>query len=192
MLIKLLFGILIAFVLLVVGYVAFFNAFADGFAGHNSDLRDPSCGIHEKGRIFFNREKGLDLQRMIDSFKVLHPKYVIAKESSSFTDLGNVDKCSCCCIDEGEDILFTQSPVEIYRINIQRYRYHAGFEGQYNGDIGYIDIVSTLNNGKWRCAVTSKLDSLEKRRVIKRFNTEVLLRLPIVRDTSSHNDELKL
>lgn len=180
-------------VLLMLGYLLFIWEFGHNFVRSNEDNRDPNCRAHEDNRISFHiKEKGYDLNRMLDSFQILHDQYKVSDYLAAEGNHGNIDHCDCCCIEYGKEIYFPGSPKEIYRIKIERYRYHAGFEGQYNDDIGYIDIISTFKNGNWHCSLTSKLDSSEKRRVRSRFNLEILSQLPLVKDTSSHNYELKL
>jgi hypothetical protein len=179
--------------LFILGYGLFIWEFGHGFVRSNEDNRNPDCRTHEASRISFHiKDKGYDLNRMLDSFQILHDQYKVSDYSAIESNHGNIDQCACCCIEYGKEIYLPGSPKEIYRINIERFRYHAGFEGQYYDDIGYIDIISTFKNGSWHCSLTSKLDSSEKRRVRTRFNLEILSKLPLVKDTSSHEDELKL
>lgn len=193
MITKTFYTFLIVAVLFILGYWLFIWEFGHNFVRSNEDNRNPNCRIHEDNRISFHvKEKGYDLNRMLDSFQTLHDQYKVSDSLATEGNHGNIGQCECCCIEYGKEIYFPGSPKEIYRINVERYRYHAGFEGQYNDDIGYIDIISTFKDGSWHCSLTSKLDSSEKRRVRVRFNLEILSQLPLVKDTSSHSDELKL
>jgi hypothetical protein len=180
-------------VLFILGYFLFIWEFGHNFVRSNEDNRNPDCRIHENNRISFHiKDKGYDLNSMLDSFQTLHNQYKVSDSLAVIGSHGGIGQCECCCIEYGKEIYFSGSPKEIYRINIERHRYHAGFEGQYYDDIGYIDIISTFKNGNWHCSLTSKLDSSEKHRVRSRINSEVLSKLPLIKDTSSHDDELKL
>jgi hypothetical protein len=181
----LLYIILIIACLVPIGYELFIWGLARGFE-RPDDLRPAECKIHEANRIsFYLKDKKFNLNRMLDSFKKVNKEYALADSST----IGNYSSCQCCCIDDEMEIYFDNSPKEIYWIHTDRYRFHAGFEGQYFSDIGYIDIVSTFRNNDWYCLPTSKLDSAEKRRIRNRINFEILENLPIVKDTSKHEDE---
>jgi len=152
----------------------------------SDDTRDPACRIHEVNRIsFYLKTKGLDLNRMLDSLKNINSQYKL----TDFSSMENFDQCVCCCIADDKEIYFNESPKEIYWMTVNRYRFNAGFVGQDYNDVAYVDVVSTYKNGRWHCSVTSKLDSSEKRRIRNRINTEIVSKLPIIKDTCAHKDE---
>jgi hypothetical protein len=179
--------ILVIAILCVIGLGLFVWLYGRGFSGPNRDIKSPQCDIHAANRISFHGpNKGLDLNRMLDSFKNINIRYRLPDSAL----MESTRDCECCCIYDDRELFFDESPKEIYWITTERHIYNSGFEGQYTDDIGYIDIVSTFNHGNWHCSLTSKLDSSEKRRIRNRMKSEILFRLPIIKDTSSHKDEL--
>ena len=187
MITKIFYALLLIGALGILGYGLFIWGFGRNFVRSSDDTRDPACHIHEVNRIsFYLKTRGLDLNRMLDSLEIINNQYKL----TDFSSMDNFSQCVCCCIEDDKEINFNESPKEVYWINIERYRFDAGFEGQYYSDVAYVDVVSTYKNGDWHCSVTSKLDSAEKRRIRNRINIEIIPKLPMIKDTSTHEDEL--
>jgi hypothetical protein len=182
---------------LFLSVILFFMWYGYGFSNNHNNLKRPAeCINHEATRILFHmQDKGYNLATMIDSFKNSNKNFQLPDSiTMGYTayENGKVNDCYCCCIEASDykEIFFDSKPKEVYRVAIEKHRYNAGFNTEYYDDIGYIDIVYTYANSKWHCSLTSKLDSTEKHRVLKRFNTEVLNRLPLIKDKSKHDDDL--
>jgi hypothetical protein len=188
--------IFIGAIVLLTGFILFFVWYGYSFSNNHNNLKRPAeCVDHEAKRISFHfKDKGYDLSGMIDSFKNSNKKFQLADSlivGYLGYENGKVNDCYCCCIatSDYKEFFFDQEPKEVYRIAIERHRYNAGFTNEYFDDIGYIDIIYTFTNKKWHCSLTSKLDSAENHRVLKRFNAEVLSRLPVIKDTSKNEDD---
>ncbi|MBD1393537.1 hypothetical protein [Mucilaginibacter glaciei] len=144
--------------------------------------RNSSCEAHEAGRITFDvKSDRLNLPKMIDSFLVSHNEYSLSYLFESNYSHNNSENCNCCCIDpySNKEIAFNKAPIEIYTIQAV-----INDTSQTENGKGRINIVSTYTNNRWHCVLTSQMDSLEKRRVYKRFNDEILSRLPVVESTT--------
>ncbi|MCO5947157.1 hypothetical protein [Mucilaginibacter flavidus] len=177
--------------ILFLGVILFFIWYGYSFSNNHDNLKRPAeCINHESTRILFHmKDKGYDLATMIDSFKNSNKNFQLPDSivtGHAGDESGKVNDCYCCCIEASDykEIFFDRKPKEVYRIAIEKHRYNAGFNTEYYDDIGFIDIVYTYANSKWHCSLTSKLDTKEKHRVLKRFNTEVLNRLPLIKDKS--------
>jgi len=178
--------IFIGAIVFIGGLALFFTWFCYSFS---------NCIDHEHSRLTFHlKDKGYDLSAMLDSFKNINKQFSVP-DSLTIGYLGykdsKVNDCYCCCIEtvDYKELFFGVAPKEIYRISVERHRNNAGFTNEYYENIGHIDIVYSFAHGNWRCALTSKLDSAGKLRVLKRLDTAVLSRLPIIRDTLKHDGD---
>jgi|GEM_PF-3237930 len=83
--------------------------------------------------------------------------------------------CWCYCGNYTRTLKFNKSPKEIYLVTYDQGGHSVG-----------IDWVIKSKDNKWKCNPTSKLDSLEQRRIEKRFK-EIVSKFPL-KDTSAYSN----
>jgi len=131
---------------------------------------------------YFHIQNRLDFQvayrgEILDSLLITTAKkdtsYSIHEELSAAETPDSNAHCWCYC-DNYTTTLKFNNPTEIYLVTY-------GFGEHMVG----IDWVIQLENGKWQCHPTSKLDSVEKQRIENRFRS-IVTKFPL-KDTSARS-----